>query len=79
MIQRQAKAMAVLLDDLLEVSRITTGKLRLKTESVSVASLVVSAPEPIRPALETKQHASGLEMDDGEALLDVDPARIPRC
>ena len=38
MIQRQAKAMAVLLDDLLEVSRITTGKLRLKTESVSVAS-----------------------------------------
>ncbi len=76
MIMRQTRAMGVLLDDLLEVSRITTGKLQLKKKSVSVASLVESALEPIRPALETKGHALRVEMDGGEVLLDVDPVRI---
>ena len=76
MIMRQTRAMAVLLDDLLEVSRITTGKLRLKKKSVSVASLVESALEPIRPALEAKGHALRVEMDGGEVLLEVDPVRI---
>ena len=76
MITRQTRAMGVLLDDLLEVSRITTGKLQLKKKSVSVASLVESSLEPIRPALETKGHALRVEMDGGEVLLEVDPVRI---
>ena len=76
MIERQTKAMAVLLDDLLEVSRISTGKLLLKKKVVSVASLVESALEPVRPALETKNHALRIEMDGGELLLDVDPIRV---
>ena len=76
MIERQTKAMAVLLDDLLEVSRISTGKLLLKKKTVSVASLVESALEPVRPALETKKHALRIEMDGGEVLLDVDPIRV---
>jgi PAS domain S-box-containing protein len=76
MIMRQTRAMGVLLDDLLEVSRITTGKLQLKKKSVSVASLVESALEPIRPALESKGHALRVEMDGGEVLLEVDPVRI---
>jgi PAS domain S-box-containing protein len=76
MIERQTKAMAVLLDDLLEVSRISTGKLLLKKRVVSVASLVESALEPVRPALETKKRALRIEMDGGEVLLDVDPIRV---
>ena len=76
MIERQTKAMAVLLDDLLEVSRISTGKLLLKKRVVSVASVVESALEPVRPALETKKHALRIEMDGGEVLLDVDPIRV---
>ena len=76
MIMRQTRAMGVLLDDLLEVSRITTGKLQLKKKSVSVASLVESALEPIRPALETKGHALRVEMDGGEVLVEVDPVRM---
>ena len=76
MIQRQAKAMSVLLDDLLEVTRITMGRLELKKKTVSVASLVEASLEPIRPALERKEHSLRVEMDGGEALLDVDPIRI---
>ena len=76
MIERQSKAMTVLLDDLLEVSRISTGKLLLKKNVVSVASLVESALEPVRPALETKEHSLRIEMNGGEALLEVDPVRV---
>ena len=76
MIERQTKAMAVLLDDLLEVSRITTGKLQLKKRTVSVASLVETSLEPVRPALQTKEHTFRVEMDGGESLLNVDPVRV---
>ena len=76
MIERQSKAMAVLLDDLLEVSRISTGKLLLKKKVVSIASLVESALEPVRAALETKEHTLRVEMNGGDALLDVDPVRV---
>ena len=76
MIERQSKAMAVLLDDLLEVSRISTGKLLLKKKAVSVASLVESALEPVRAALEAKEHTLRVEMNGGEVLLEVDPIRV---
>ena len=76
MIERQTKAMAVLLDDLLEVSRISTGKLLLKKKVISVASVVESALEPVRPALEVKQHDLRIEMNAGDALLNADPVRI---
>ena len=76
MIERQARSMAVLLDDLLEVSRITTGKLELKKRSVSLASLIEAAIEPVRAALEVKEQSLRVEMDGGEAMLEVDPIRM---
>jgi PAS domain S-box-containing protein len=77
-IERQTKAMAVLLDDLLEVSRISTGKLQLKKKVVSVASVIESALEPVRPALETREHELRVEMSGAEALLQADPVRLPQ-
>ncbi len=76
MIHRQTRAMRVMLDDLLEVSRITTGKLQLRKATVSVASLVESALEPIRPGLERKGQGLRVEMDGGEALIEADPVRM---
>ena len=76
MIERQSKAMAVLLDDLLEVSRISTGKLQLKKKVVSMASVVESALETVRPALETRRHPLRVESSGAELLLAVDPVRI---
>jgi PAS domain S-box-containing protein len=76
MIERQTRAMTVLLDDLLEVSRITTGKLHLKRRAISVAVVVESALEPIRPALEAKEHALQVDMQGAEVLMEVDPVRL---
>jgi PAS domain S-box-containing protein len=76
MIERQTKAMVVLLDDLLEVSRISTGKLHLKKQVVRVASVIESALEPVRPALETREHDLRIEMNGAEALLEADPVRL---
>ena len=76
MIERQTRAMTVLLDDLLEVARISTGKILLRRKSVSAASLVEAALEPVRHALESKQHTLRIEMQGGEVLVNVDPIRI---
>jgi signal transduction histidine kinase len=48
-IDRQAHRMALLLDDLLDVSRITCGRLELKIERVNLSTLIHSAIETVRP------------------------------
>lgn len=76
MIERQTAAMTVLLDDLLEVSRITTGKMHLKKKVISVAELVESALEPVIAALETKQHALRVDSGGVDTSIEVDPVRL---
>ena len=53
-IERNAVAQARLIDDLLDVSRIITGKIRLQLESVSIAAVVESALESVGPAADAK-------------------------
>ncbi len=55
-IARQVQHMALLLDDLLDVSRITRGRLELKREVVNVESLVNAAIETARPLIESRHH-----------------------
>lgn len=76
MIERQSKAMAVLLDDLLEVTRISTGKLQLKKKSVSVESLLESAVESVREALESHGHQFQMTVNGGDVMLEADPIRL---
>jgi signal transduction histidine kinase/ActR/RegA family two-component response regulator len=54
-IERNAKAQAKLVEDLLDVSRVTTGKLRLNLRTVNFAAVVNAAVDAIRPAAEEKQ------------------------
>src|SRR3712207_8625803 len=54
MIGRQVQAMTRLVDDLLEVSRITTGKVRLRLEPVELAAVVARAVETSRPLIDRK-------------------------
>jgi PAS domain S-box-containing protein len=75
-ITRQVARMALLLDDLLEVSRITRGKLELRKERVSLASLVKAAVETSRPLIESKQHEFTVRMPEEPVELYVDPLRI---
>jgi signal transduction histidine kinase/CheY-like chemotaxis protein len=75
-ISRQVQRMALLLDDLLDVSRITRGRLDLKFEIVELKSLVMAAVETVRPLLDAKQHALSIELPDESITLKVDPLRL---
>jgi PAS domain S-box-containing protein len=75
-IQRQTQQMALLLDDLLDVSRITLGRLQLKKMPVELAKLVDSAVETVRPLIDARGHRLLLDLPATPLLLDVDPLRI---
>jgi len=75
-IERGARGQAMLIDELLDVSRIVSGKLRLDVEVLEIAPLVEAAVETLRPAAEAKsiRVLRNLSLDSG--LIKGDPARI---
>jgi PAS domain S-box-containing protein len=75
-IARQAAHMARLLDDLLDVSRITRGRLEVRRAPVSVRSVVDAAVETSRPAIEAGKHSLTVSLPDEPLMLDVDALRI---
>src|SRR6202051_4466431 len=75
-ISRQVQRMALLLDDLLEVSRITKGRLDLKVEEVDLESLIRAAVETARPLIDTKQHRLKFDLPPRPVILAVDPLRL---
>jgi PAS domain S-box-containing protein len=75
-IGRQLQRMALMLDDLLEVSRITQGRLELKTEVVDLGSIVNTAVETARPLIEAKQQNLDVTLPTQSISVAVDPLRI---
>jgi PAS domain S-box-containing protein len=75
-IGRQVLRMALLLDDLLDVSRITRGRLDLKREVVDLRSIVDAAVETARPMIESKQQQLAVELPSEPVRLFVDPLRL---
>ena len=76
-IERQVKHMSRLLDDLLDVSRITRGKFELQTQCVALADCVAEAMESGRPLIEAKQHHVEVDLPVGEPVyVDGDPVRL---
>ena len=73
-IERNTQALAQLIEDLLDVSRIITGKLRLSTTAVQPAPLAEAAVEAIRPAALAKsiELVTQLDHDAGPVLADPD-------
>jgi signal transduction histidine kinase/ActR/RegA family two-component response regulator len=78
-IARQVHRMALLLDDLLDVSRISRGKLNLKPQPVDLGSLIGSAVETATPLMDAKQHHFKLEMPDEQITVEVDPLRVSQA
>ena len=78
-IARQTQRMALLLDDLLEVSRITRGRLQLKCSRVEVAAIVRSAVEIARPLIEAKQHSLEVRQPAESIELEADPLRLSQA
>ena len=75
-IDRQAANMALLLNDLLDVSRITRGQLVLRKEPVDLATVVDTAIETARPLIHGKHHRLHLDLPPAPLRVAVDPLRI---
>jgi PAS domain S-box-containing protein len=75
-IQRQVGHMSLLLDDLLDIARVTQGKLELKKERVRLTDVVDSAVEEARPLLDSKNHQFTVTLPSEELTLVVDPLRL---
>jgi PAS domain S-box-containing protein len=75
-IERNARAQAQLIDDLLDVSRIITGKLRIDVRQVDPNSFVEAAIEAVRPAAEAKGIRLLKIMDTGAISVSGDPVRL---
>jgi PAS domain S-box-containing protein len=75
-IDRQAKHLARLIDDLLDVSRITRGKIQLRKEPLDLAPIIVRAVEAVSPLMESKKHKLTLSITPGQMRLLADPTRM---
>jgi PAS domain S-box-containing protein len=75
-IERQVRHMALLLDDLLDVSRITRGKLELRREHVQLASVIESALETAQPFLDERRQTLDVRLPEHPITLFADPLRI---
>ena len=73
---RQVKHLARLIDDLLDVSRISRGKITLRREHINLSPVVASAVESVRPLLEERKHELSTSLGTGGLRLDADPVRL---
>jgi PAS domain S-box-containing protein len=76
MMDRQLVHLVRLVDDLLDVSRITRGKLELRRKPVDFASIVEGAVEISRPAIEAGGHRLLIQQADGPLLMHADADRL---
>jgi PAS domain S-box-containing protein len=76
MMDRQVGHMVRLIDDLLDVSRITSGKIQLQRKPTALGDLVSSAVEANRAALAAAHLQLTIRIPDDPCILDVDPTRL---
>ena len=76
LIERQVQHLVRLIDDLLDVSRISRGKLHLRKERVQLAGVLQRALEVARPLIERAGHALEVSLPPQPIPLDADPVRL---
>jgi PAS domain S-box-containing protein len=76
MMERQVTQMVRLVDDLMDVSRISQGKLELKKERVQLAAVVKSAVETSQPLIEQLGHELTVMLPDQPVVVDADLTRL---
>ncbi len=79
LIARQLGHLTRLVDDLLDVSRITRGKIKLTREVVDLGGLISRAIETVHPLLDERRHSLKLELPDPEVKLLGDPTRLTQA
>lgn len=75
-IQRQSNTLVRLVDDLLDVSRITRGMIQLKRERVELARIVTHAVESSRPLIDAQRHTLEIKAPEEALWVDGDPVRL---
>ncbi|MFN2510306.1 MAG: response regulator [Pyrinomonadaceae bacterium] len=75
-IERNARSQSQLIDDLLDVSRIITGKLQIELRPVNLASVIEAAIDAVRPAFEAKDIHFETDMDSAAYLVPGDANRL---
>jgi two-component system, chemotaxis family, CheB/CheR fusion protein len=76
MMERQVNHMVRMVDDLMEISRITRGKIELRRERVELDAVIRNAIETSQPLLDAGGHALDLAMPREPMVLDADPIRL---
>jgi signal transduction histidine kinase len=75
-IARQVTHMAALLDDLLDMSRFTSGEISLRRVNVSLQQILDAAIETVQPSIVAKNHQLQIEVPSSPILLHADPVRL---
>jgi PAS domain S-box-containing protein len=75
-IRRQVQTMSLLLDDLLDVSRITRGTLQLRASEANLSEVIKAAIETARPLIDAREHRFEVEVPDEPVLFQADPLRL---
>jgi PAS domain S-box-containing protein len=76
MVERQVRHMARLIDDLLDVTRLTHGKVRLRPEQVELGAVADRAAEGVRSLMEERSHQFQLIPHDRPIWMEADPVRL---
>lgn len=79
MIRRQAAQMTSLVDDLLDIGRITQGRIQLRLEPLELARVIAQAFETIEPQLRQKRHKVSVISGDEPLYVSGDFARLVQC
>lgn len=74
--ERQVAQMARLLEDLMDASRIRTGKVEIRRESIDLRDVLAEAVETSRPNIEAAGHELSVRVPDDPMHLRADPARL---
>jgi signal transduction histidine kinase/ActR/RegA family two-component response regulator len=75
-LERQLSHLARLVDDLLDVSRITSGKLTIRKRIVGLREIVQSAVETVQPQLTARSHPLSIEWPESEIFVSAEPGRL---
>ncbi len=78
-LERQVRQLTALLDDLLDVSRLTLGKMPIRKEVVAVGDVVSRAFELVRPLIDARGHAFTLSLPARPLRIEADPVRLAQA
>ncbi|MBD8532514.1 MULTISPECIES: PAS domain-containing protein [unclassified Massilia] len=76
MMDRQLRQMVHLIDDLMDISRINSGKIELKRSKVAFQPVVMNAVESVLPLVERAGHKLEVDIPEAQVWLDADPTRL---